>query len=57
MFLKIFLESSVFSLEDIKIYSQNLLLPALLESKAFQLDIYFLEATWTTDFKVYSRQG
>ena len=45
MFLKIFLESSVYSLEEIKIYSHNILLPALLESKAFQLDIYFLEAT------------
>ena len=27
---------------------------ALLENKAFQLDIFFLEATWTSTFKVYS---
>ena len=48
----ILFESSVFSLDEIKIYSYNFLLFVL-----FQLDIYFLEATWTSDFKVYSRQG
>ena len=26
----------------------------LLENEAFQLDIYFLEATWTSNIRVYS---
>ena len=26
----------------------------MLENKAFPLDIYFFEATWTSNFKVYS---
>ena len=49
------------SLKDMKFFSWNILyivhkysLCVLLENKAIQLDIYFLEATWTSNFRIYS---